>query len=53
MTLTLIEDITPYDVYSSLTVRDSVPAEHVSMISELLLETLYYLLYILLTDIFQ
>ena len=40
MTLTAIEDITPYDVYSTLTVKDSVPAQHIQMISELLLETL-------------
>ena len=40
MTLTSIEDITPYDVYSTLTVRDSVPAEHIQKISDLLLETL-------------
>ena len=40
MTLTSIEDITPYDVYSTLTVRDSVPAKHIEEISELLLETL-------------
>jgi hypothetical protein len=40
MTLTSIEDITPYDVYSTLTVRNSVPARHIQDISELLLETL-------------
>ena len=40
MTLTSIEDITPYDIYSTLTVRDSVPAEHVWSISEYLLDTL-------------
>lgn len=40
MTLTGIEDITPYDVYSSLTVRDSIPAKHVQYISEYLLDTL-------------
>ena len=39
-TLTRIEDITPYDVYSTLTVRDSIPAKHVEYISELLLDTL-------------
>lgn len=33
-------DITPYDVYSTLTVRDSVPAEHIKHISDLLLETI-------------
>ena len=36
----MIEDITPYDVYSTLTVRDSVPAKHIQQISDLLLETL-------------
>ena len=40
MTLTSIEDITPYDIYSTLTVRDSVPAKHVWSISEYLLDTL-------------
>lgn len=40
MSLTEIEDITPYDVYSCLTIRDSIPAKHVSYISELLLDTL-------------
>ena len=40
MTLTSIEDITPYDVYSTLTVRESIPAQHIQDISELLLETL-------------
>jgi len=40
MTLASIEDITPYDIYSTLTVRDSVPAKHVWSISEYLLDTL-------------
>lgn len=40
MTLESIEDITPYDIYSTLTVRDSIPASHVHYISELLMETL-------------
>ena len=40
MTLKAIEDITPYDIYSTLTVRDSVPAEHIQKISELLMETI-------------
>ena len=40
MALDSIEDITPYDIYSTLTVRDSVPAEHVWSISEYLLDTL-------------
>ena len=35
-----IEDLTPYDIYSSSTVRDSVPAEHVYELSEALLDTL-------------
>ena len=34
------EDLTPYDVYSTLTIRDSEPAEHIQYISNLLLETL-------------
>ena len=40
MTLDSILDITPYDIYSTLTVRDSVPARHVWSISEYLLDTL-------------
>lgn len=40
MTLEAIEDITPYDVYSTLTVRDSIPAEHIQYISDLLMETI-------------
>ena len=40
MTLEAIEDITPYDVYSTLTVKDSMPAEHIQYISELLMETI-------------
>ena len=40
MTLTAIEDITPYDVYSTLVVKESVPAEHIYDISEALMETL-------------
>lgn len=40
MTLEAIEDMTPYDVYSTLTVRDSVPAKHIHDISEALMETL-------------
>ena len=40
MTLEAIEDITPYDVYSTLTVRDSIPAEHIEYISNLLMETM-------------
>ena len=35
-----IEDMTPYDVYSTLTVKDSVPAEHIQLISDALMETL-------------
>ena len=40
MTLEAIEDITPYDVYSTLTVKDSIPAEHIKYISDLLMETI-------------
>ena len=40
MTLEAIEDITPYDVYSTLTVKDSMPAEHIKYISDLLMETI-------------
>lgn len=40
MTLEAIEDITPYDVYSTLTVKDSIPAEHIEYISDLLMETI-------------
>lgn len=35
-----IEDLTPYDVYSTLTVRNSIPAEHVYELSEALMDTL-------------
>ena len=35
-----IEDLTPYDVYSTLTVKDSVPAEHVDMLSEALMDVI-------------
>lgn len=40
MTLAAIEDITPYDIYSTLTVRESVPAKHIKFISDLLMETI-------------
>lgn len=40
MTLTELEDITPYDIYSTLAVRDSVPAKHIRYISELLMDTI-------------
>lgn len=40
MTLETIEDITPYDIYSTLTVKDSIPAEHIKYISDLLMETI-------------
>lgn len=40
MILNSILDITPYDIYSTLTVKDSVPAKHVWNISECLLDTL-------------
>ena len=35
-----IEDITPYDIYSSLVVRNSVPAKHVWDLSELLINVM-------------
>ena len=35
-----IEDLTPYDIYSTLTVKNSVPAEHVYELSEALMESL-------------
>ena len=35
-----IEDLTPYDIYSTLTVKNSVPAEHVYELSEALMDTL-------------
>lgn len=34
MTLEAIEDLTPYDIYSTLTVRNSTPAQHVAELSE-------------------
>ena len=40
MTSLTVEDLTPYDVYSTLTIRDSTPAEHIQYISDLLLETM-------------
>lgn len=40
MTLEKIEDLTVYDVYSTLTVKDSVPAEHVNVLSDALMDTL-------------
>lgn len=40
MTLEAIEDLTPYDVYSSLTVKDSTPAQHVAELSEELMNIL-------------
>lgn len=36
-----ITDYTPYDIYSSFTVKDSVPAEHIYEISEALMDTLF------------
>ena len=39
MSLEAIEDITPYDIYSTLTVKNSVPAEHVNELSEVLMDT--------------
>ena len=35
-----IEDLTPYDIYSTITIRESEPAEHIEYISELLMETI-------------
>ena len=35
-----LEDLTPYDIYSTLTVKDSIPAEHVYEFSEALMSTL-------------
>jgi len=36
-----VTDYTPYDIYSSFTVKDSVPAEHIFTISEALMDTLF------------
>jgi len=33
-----IADLTPYDIYSTLTVKDSLPAEHVNQLSEALMD---------------
>lgn len=35
-----LEDLTPYDVYSSLTVKNSLPAEHVYELSEKLMDVI-------------
>lgn len=35
-----LEDLTPYDVYSSLTVKNSLPAEHVYDLSEKLMDVI-------------
>ncbi|WP_407415782.1 hypothetical protein [Methanobrevibacter sp.] len=35
-----LEDLTPYDVYSSLTVKNSLPAEHVFELSEKLMDVI-------------
>ncbi len=35
-----IEDLTPYDVYSTLTVKNSIPAEHVDELSEALMSVI-------------
>ena len=40
MSLKAIEDLTPYDVYSTLAVRNSTPAEHVAELSEELMNTI-------------
>lgn len=34
-----LEDLTPYDIYSTLTVKNSVPAKHVYELSEALMDT--------------
>ena len=39
MSLEAIEDITPYDIYSTLTVKNSIPAEHVKELSDELMDT--------------
>ena len=35
-----LEDLTPYDIYSSLTVKNSLPAEHVYELSEKLMDVI-------------
>ena len=35
-----LEDLTPYDIYSTLTVKNSLPAKHVYDLSEALMDTL-------------
>ena len=35
-----LEDLTPYDIYTTLTVKNSVPAQHVYELSEALMDTL-------------
>lgn len=35
-----IEDLTPYDIYSAITVKNSIPAEHIQELSEALMDTL-------------
>lgn len=35
-----IEDLTPYDIYSTLTVKNSVPADHVKELSDNLMDTI-------------
>lgn len=39
MSLEAIEDLTPYDIYSTLTVKNSIPAKHVYDLSEALMDT--------------
>ena len=36
-----LEDLTPYDIYSSLTVKNSLPAEHVYELSEKLMDVIF------------
>ena len=35
-----VEDLTPYDIYSAVTVKHSIPAEHVQELSEALMDTI-------------
>lgn len=38
--VTSVEDLTPYDVYSSLTVKNSLPAKHVKELSDALMDVI-------------
>lgn len=35
------EDLTPYDIYSAITVKDSIPAKHIQDLSDALMDTLF------------